>query len=50
MESLEAPRTEDVEQVKGYAADINRQFPAYKIRTYVVYIAAGKVCKVWEAE
>lgn len=50
VESLEAPRAEDVEQVKGYAADINRQFPAYKIRTYVVYIAAGKVCKVWEAE
>lgn len=48
VEGLKVPRTEDVEQVKGYAADINRQFAAYKIRTYLVYIAAGKVCKVWE--
>ena len=29
-------------------ADINRQFPAYRMRAYVVYIAAGKVCKTWE--
>lgn len=48
VEKWSAPRSEDTEQVKGYAADINRQFPTYRMRTYVVYIAAGKVCKVWE--
>lgn len=48
VESLEVARPEDVAQVKGYADDINQQFPLYKIRRYIVYIAAGKVCKVWE--
>lgn len=48
VESLNAPRVEDVEQVNSYAADINHQFPNYRIRTYVVYLAAGKVCKIWE--
>lgn len=48
VESLEVARPEDVKQIKRYADDINRQFPLYKIRSYIVYIAAGKVCKVWE--
>ena len=48
VESLNAPRVEDVEQVNSYAADINHQFPNYRIRTYVAYLAAGKVCKIWE--
>ena len=48
VESLNAPRMEDVKQVDSYAADINHQFPNYRIRTYVVYLAAGKVCKIWE--
>lgn len=48
VEALKEARTADVSQVVGYAADINRQFPAYRMRTYVVYMAAGKVCKVWE--
>jgi hypothetical protein len=50
LEKLEAPKAEDISQVKGYAEDINRQFPDYQIRTYVVYIAAGKTCKVWETD
>lgn len=48
IKALDAARPADVEQVKGYAADIHCQFPAYRLRAYVVYIAAGKVCKVWE--
>ena len=48
VEALTTSRPEDVEQVKAYAADINQQFPAYNMRTYVAYIAAGKACKVWE--
>lgn len=48
VEELEVPNEKDVEQVSAYAADINRQFPAYHMRKYVVYIAAGKVCRVWE--
>ena len=48
VEALQAPRTEDAAQVKGYARDINAQFPNYRMRSYVMYIAAGKACKVWE--
>lgn len=50
IEALSEPYPTDVEQVKAYAADINRSFPDYKVTSYVVYIAAGKVCKVWMAE
>lgn len=50
IKALDAARPADVEQVKGYAADIHCQFPAYRLRAYVVYIAAGKVCKVWETQ
>jgi hypothetical protein len=48
VKALTASREEDVEQVKAYARDINTQFTNYVMRTYVVYIAANKVCKVWE--
>lgn len=48
VEALESANSDDVDQVRRYAADINRQFPAYHMRAYVVYIAAGKVCKTWE--
>jgi hypothetical protein len=48
VEALTAPREEDIAQVKGYAADINRQFVNYKMRTYVVYMVTNKLCKVWE--
>lgn len=48
VEVLTAASSADTEQVKRYAEDINRQFPAYQMRRYVVYIAAGKQCKVWE--
>jgi hypothetical protein len=48
VEALTAARPEDVEQVKGYARDIKAQFPRYNMRTYTVYIAAGKCYKVWE--
>jgi hypothetical protein len=48
VKALAAARGEDVQQVKGYARDIHAQFPHFKMRTYVVYIAANKVCKVWE--
>ena len=47
VEALKVVRPEDADQVRRYAADINRQFPAYRMRAYVVYIAAGKVCKTW---
>lgn len=42
------PRPEDVAQVNAYAADIQKQFSAYVLCTYVVYIAAGKACRVWK--
>ena len=48
VEALTEARAEDVAQVKGYAEGFGRQFPKYRIRTYVVYIAAGKQCRVYE--
>ena len=48
IEALTNPEPGDVEQVCNYAADINRQFPAYRMRKYVVYIAGNKAFKVWE--
>ena len=47
IKALSAPYPEDMEQVKAYAADINRQYPDYEMKIYLVYIAAGKVCKIW---
>ncbi|MDR0892581.1 MAG: ATP-binding protein, partial [Mediterranea sp.] len=50
VEGLTEVREEDVAQVESYAKDLKRQFPAYRTRTYVVYIAAGKTYKVWEVK
>lgn len=47
IKALTAPNQQDVEQVKAYAEDINQQFTDYSMKTYLVYIAAGKVCKIW---
>ncbi|MDR0895211.1 MAG: PD-(D/E)XK nuclease domain-containing protein, partial [Prevotellaceae bacterium] len=48
VKALTGAREEDIAQVKGYARDINAHFPNFRMRTYVVYIAGNKVCKVWE--
>lgn len=48
IKALTHPEPEDVEQVKAYAADINRRFTDYRMKSYVVYIAAGKVCRIWK--
>lgn len=50
VEALNAPPADDVKQVQGYAGDINRQFPHYRMKMYVVYMAAGKVCKVYQIQ
>lgn len=50
VESLTEARAEDIRQVQAYAADINRSFPNYRMSTYVVYIAAGKVCRAYRCE
>ena len=47
VEAITAPREEDVHQVNRYAADINVMFPSYKITTYVAYLAANKVAKIF---
>lgn len=49
VSALQAPIFADVKQVNAYAQDIQAQFPYYRLRTYVVYLAAGKACKVWES-
>ena len=46
--ALNAPRREDVEQVKQYAKTIRVQFPYYNIQMYVVYVAANKGYKFFE--
>lgn len=46
--ALNAPRREDVEQVKQYAETIRVQFPYYNIQMYVVYVAANKGYKFFE--
>lgn len=47
MVELTAPRPEDVEQVRKYAGDTLKKFPAYH-GSYVVYICANKGWKCWE--
>lgn len=49
VECLTAPREEDVRQVNRYAADINAQFPNYRMTTYVAYLAANKAAKIFPA-
>ena len=49
VEAIDAPRKEDVNQVNGYAADINAMFPNYEIKTYVAYLAANKAAKIFPA-
>lgn len=49
VECITAPREEDVRQVNRYAADINAQFPNYRMTTYVAYLAANKAAKIFPA-
>lgn len=46
--ALEAPHTEDVDQVRRYAADAKEIFPEFHIRRFVIYVAANKGYKIWE--
>lgn len=48
VENMTEAKKEHIEQVHGYAADVNAQFPNYQMSCYVVYIAAGKAMKVWK--
>ena len=48
MLASDAPLPEHVEQVHRYAEDTLRNFPNYKVRTYVVYICANRGWKCWE--
>ena len=49
VKAIDAPCEEDMKQVNGYAKDINATFPDYKIKTYVAYLAANKVAKIFPA-
>lgn len=46
--ALEAPHTEDVDQVRRYAADAKEIFPEFHIRRFVIYVAANKGYRIWE--
>ncbi|MFH0924253.1 MAG: PD-(D/E)XK nuclease domain-containing protein, partial [bacterium] len=39
---------EDIDQVKGYEQDILKQFPYFKIRSYVIYIVGNKGFRCFE--
>ena len=45
---LTVPRPEDVEQIYKYADDTRSKFPAYHVRSYIVYICANRGWKCWE--
>lgn len=49
VSALDHPEANDVKQVNRYAHDLQALFPHYQLRTYVVYLAAGKACRVWES-
>ena len=44
VEALAAPRPADVEQANGYARDLHVLFPRYRLRSYVMYVAAKGEC------
>ncbi|MCD8270173.1 MAG: ATP-binding protein [Parabacteroides sp.] len=46
--ALEAPHTEDVDQVRRYAADAKEIFPEFHIRRFVIYVTANKGYRIWE--
>lgn len=45
---LESAREEDRTQVEGYAQDIVREFPEYKIRKYVIYTISCETFRCFE--
>ncbi|MFH0926006.1 MAG: PD-(D/E)XK nuclease domain-containing protein, partial [bacterium] len=45
---LKKARKEELEQVKGYEQDILKQFPYFKIRSYVIYIVGNKGFRCFE--
>ena len=45
---LKQPQKEHIEQVKRYEADVQRMFPYFKIRTYIIYIAGNRGFRCFE--
>ncbi|MFH0924991.1 MAG: PD-(D/E)XK nuclease domain-containing protein [bacterium] len=45
---IRKPRQEDIKQIKGYEQDILKQFPYFKIRSYIIYILGNKRFKYFE--
>ena len=48
VDHLEEAHLEDAQQVKAYAADMQKAYPHYQIKAYVAYIAGNKACKIFE--
>lgn len=48
VDNLEEARLENAQQVKAYAADMQKAFPHYQIKAYVAYIAGNKACKIFK--
>ena len=48
VDHLEEARLEDCQQVKAYAADMQKAYPHYQIKAYVAYIAGNKACKIFK--
>lgn len=48
VDHLEEAHLEDAQQVKAYAADMQKAYPHYQIKAYVAYIAGNKACKIFK--
>ena len=48
VDQLEEAHLKDAQQVKAYAADIQKAYPRYQIKAYVAYIAGNKACKIFK--
>ncbi len=47
IENMKEARISDIQQVKGYADDIKKQFPTYDIKPYITYLAGNKAVRIF---
>lgn len=46
--ALDQPYEADSRQIRRYAHDAQEQFPDFRIRKYIIYVAANKGYRIWE--
>lgn len=50
IENMKEARISDIQQVKGYADDIKKQFPTYDIKPYIAYLAGNKAVRIFRLQ